>query len=296
LAKAKADKEAVMIKQSHSNIDSLDASPLEDGATNLDLVPVHGSATMPAEEPVDSPVDETFKDTNEAGVVAVNEVSAFTTPTAGAVGLSSKNPHNISSTPDRDDLAGGGACADEVSYADEGVLTPAGNVANLKAHPKPDSSFNTGATSGTEAPAPDDIPLVDSSDTIAGTPTGPTEGGDPTKFNSTASASFSSIKNLPPGDDGVTLDSSIGVAEVSVSNGLTNHGLEDAKVVNTAGKEAPAFTTPATAAVDSKMTVEFKWGNNTLSNDPSPSSKNLYSIFSTKAPSKSPALTTLGKT
>ena len=65
------------------------------------------------------------------------------------------------------------------------------------------------------------------------------------------------------------------------------HGLEDAKVVNTAGKEDPAFTTPATAAVDSKMTVEFKWGNNTLSNDPSPSPKNLYSIFSPKAPSKS---------
>ena len=66
-----------------------------------------------------------------------------------------------------------------------------------------------------------------------------------------------------------------------------------------AGTVVPAFTSPATATatVASGLTMppESNLEGNIASTDTSPSPKNLYSIFS-KMPSKSPTLTTLGKT
>ena len=56
------------------------------------------------------------------------------------------------------------------------------------------------------------------------------------------------------------------------------------------GIDAPAFTTPATAAV----TLESTSASTKTMTSPSP--KNLYSIFASKTPSKSPILTPLGKT
>jgi len=65
------------------------------------------------------------------------------------------------------------------------------------------------------------------------------------------------------------------------------------------GIDAPAFTTPATAAVamDSQMGSKANLETNSASTKTktSPSPKNLYSIFASKTPSKSPILTPLGK-
>ena len=165
------------------------------------------------------------------------------------------------------------------SLDDLGSTAVADPVTGLAGGPA-SSSSNGFDSSVAVAPTPDDIPLGDSSDTIAGIPTVSTEGGDPTNFNSATSASFSSKKNLPPGADkslSGTVNTPNGTGnDIDDRIGLNNEGTVDGGSVAGSGN---ATATPSTDSTVYPTVEDAPTGDSRPSGtevDPSTSSKKLY--------------------
>jgi len=105
-------------------------------------------------------------------------------------------------------------------------------------------------------------------------------------------SSASSNRTIPSSSPKKNPPSYADIASAGNNKDIAVTGKEDAPPTEANGVADAAFTTPSTTTV--AVTVESKL-EDSMATHTSPSPKNLYSIFS-KTPSKSPALTTLGKT
>jgi len=138
---------------------------------------------------------------------------------------------------------------------------------------------DAGAVAANSNPVPKNIPPTNVAPIAASTAAAVAVGGDATTTPSTDSTVHPTVEEASPGN-------TEGTPSTEVNPATSSKKL----FAEVAGTDAPAFTTPTTAAVAIGTALESNGPTDT-----SPSPKNLYSIFS-KTPSKSLALTGLGKT
>jgi len=233
------------------------------------------------------------------GVQPMNGTNTLTTVAEPKAHVA--NPAGLAAAPAK---AAGGAILDS-DMDDASPVSAAANASKDK--PQPDSTSTKvtllRVSTPVDAVGGGEDSLASSSPTLERV-NNSTAGSEAGLLNVASATAY--VEPAPPTGDATSSDAA-GTPSCTIKEGVDDASKGATEVVNVAGADVPAFTTPTTVtagagpenaswAVTTAKGLSPNLETNIDSTNPSPPPQILYSIFASKTPSKSPTLTPLGKT